>query len=57
MPKWTFEPGHSAAEFSVRHMMVTWVRGLFPNAHGTLDFDLDHPLDGSLKVDIDASKI
>ena len=57
MPKWTFEPGHSAAEFSVRHVMVTWVRGLFPNVHGTLDFDLDHPLDGSLKVDIDASKI
>ncbi len=57
MPKWTFEPGHSAAEFSVRHMMVTWVRGFFPNVHGTLDFDLDHPLDGSLKVDIDASKI
>ena len=57
MPKWTFEPGHTAAEFSVRHMMVTWVRGLFPSVHGTLDFDLDHPLDGSLKVDIDASKI
>ena len=27
MAKWVFEPGHSAAEFRVRHMMVTWVRG------------------------------
>src|SRR6266705_5979651 len=24
--RWTFEPGHTAAEFSVRHMMVTHVR-------------------------------
>ena len=27
MPRWTFEPGHTAAEFKARHMMVTWVRG------------------------------
>ena len=29
MPKWTFEPGHTAAAFRARHMMVTWVRGSF----------------------------
>ena len=27
MAKWTFEPGHTAAEFRARHMMVTYVRG------------------------------
>src|SRR6266536_5550601 len=26
---WIFEPGHTEAEFRARHMMVTWVRGLF----------------------------
>src|SRR5579863_5673870 len=41
--KWTFEPGHSAAEFRARHMMVTWVRGTFKNIHGTLDFDPENP--------------
>jgi len=29
MADWVFEPGHTAAEFSVRHMMVTEVRGHF----------------------------
>lgn len=37
--KWFFEPGHTAAEFRARHMMVTWVRGSFKNVHGTLEFD------------------
>ena len=39
MPKWFFEPGHTAAEFRARHMMVTWVRGAFKDVHGTLEFD------------------
>jgi polyisoprenoid-binding protein YceI len=39
MATWVFEPGHTAAEFCVRHMMVTWVRGHFKNVHGTLEFD------------------
>src|ERR671918_695553 len=29
MGTWMFEPGHTEAEFRARHMMVTWVRGLF----------------------------
>ena len=28
MAKWVFEPGHTAAEFCARHMMVTYVRYL-----------------------------
>ena len=34
MSKWTFEPGHTAAGFSVRHMMVTNIRGHFKNVQG-----------------------
>ena len=55
MAKWKFEPGHTAAEFSVRHMMVTWVRGHFKNVHGTLDFDAEHPEKGAVEVEIDAA--
>jgi hypothetical protein len=29
MAKWTFEPGHTTAEFCARHMMVTHVREHF----------------------------
>ncbi|MFQ5464646.1 MAG: YceI family protein [Thermodesulfobacteriota bacterium] len=57
MAKWTFEPGHTAAHFRVRHMMVTWVRGLFGDVHGTLDFDADEPEKGSVEIRIDARKI
>src|SRR5688500_14669576 len=39
MSRWTFEPGHTAAEFSVRHMMVTQVRGHFKDVHTALEFD------------------
>ena len=39
MSRWTFEPGHTAAAFSARHMMVTEVRGHFKDIHGTLDWD------------------
>jgi len=53
--KWTFEPGHSAAEFRARHMMVTWVRGSFKNVHGRLDFDPAAPRKLSVEATIDAS--
>ena len=41
MSKWIFEHGHTEAEFRARHMMVTWVRGLIKNVHGSLEFDRD----------------
>jgi polyisoprenoid-binding protein YceI len=39
MPVWIFEPGHTEAEFRARHMMVTWVRGLFKDLRGSVDWD------------------
>ena len=54
MAKWFFEPGHTAAEFCARHMMVSCVRGHFKNVHGTLDFDPENPSVASVEVTIDA---
>jgi polyisoprenoid-binding protein YceI len=54
MAKWTFEPGHTAAEFSARHMMVTHVRGHFKDIHGTLEFDPKNPQNAATDVTIDA---
>jgi polyisoprenoid-binding protein YceI len=54
MAKWTFEPGHTAVEFSVRHMMVTWVRGHFKDVHGTMQFDPEDAAHSSVEVTIDA---
>jgi polyisoprenoid-binding protein YceI len=51
---WEFEPGHSAAGFRCRHMMVTWVRGHFKNVRGTLSFDPGAPATASVEAQIDA---
>ena len=57
MARWTFEPGHTAAEFCARHMMVTWVRGHFKNVQGIMEFDPDNPASASVEVIIDAKNI
>jgi polyisoprenoid-binding protein YceI len=57
MSRWFFEPGHTAAGFRARHMMVTWVRGHFKDVHGTLEFDPENPRTASVEVTIDARKI
>ena len=54
MARWVFEPGHTAAEFRARHMMVTWVRGHFKDIHGTLDADLESPPSATVEATIDA---
>jgi polyisoprenoid-binding protein YceI len=55
MAKWSFEPGHTAAQFCARHMMVTCVRGSFKDVHGTLDFDPANPEAASVEATIDAT--
>ena len=52
---WLFEPGHSAAEFRARHMMVTWVRGSFKNMTGRLEFDPERPTSLAVEATIDPS--
>jgi polyisoprenoid-binding protein YceI len=57
MTTWMFEPGHTEIGFRARHMMVTWVRGLFKDVHGNLDFDWDDCLGTTFEGEIDATKI
>jgi polyisoprenoid-binding protein YceI len=57
MQSWTFEPGHTEVAFRARHMMVTWVRGLFKDVHGSLRFDLDDCLATTFSGVIDATKL
>ncbi len=57
MARWSFEPGHTSAEFSVRHMMVTEVRGHLKNVHGWMELDDADPLRGTVEVTIDARTI
>ena len=40
---WQLDPTHSSVEFSVKHMMMTTVRGRFKELKATLTGDRDHP--------------
>ena len=42
-PTWQLDPAHSSVEFSVKHMMMTTVRGRFKSVQATLRGDRDHP--------------
>lgn len=53
--RWVFEPGHSAAEFRARHMMVTWVRGFFKPVNGSLEFNPADPRQLSVEAIINAT--
>jgi polyisoprenoid-binding protein YceI len=57
MATWVFEPGHTEVEFRARHMMVTWVRGLFKDVHGRLELDWDRCLEATFTGEIDAAGI
>lgn len=57
MSKWFFEPGHTEAQFRARHMMVTWVRGMFKNISGKLEFDPAEPEKMSFETEFDAASL
>ena len=57
MSKWKINANHSVAEFTARHMMVSWVVGLFNKVSGTLSFDPLNVAASSVEVEIDASVI
>jgi polyisoprenoid-binding protein YceI len=54
---WNLDPAHSTAEFKVRHMMISWVKGKFTGLTGTLSLhESDHTLH-EVDATIDVSSI
>ena len=53
---WTIDPVHSEVGFSVRHMMVSKVRGRFATFSGKLVTG-ENPLDSSVTAEIDLASI
>ncbi len=54
---WTIDPNHSAAQFSVRHMMVSNVRGEFGKLSGAIVFDDQDASRSTVEATIDATTI
>ncbi|QVQ53155.1 YceI family protein [Spiractinospora alimapuensis] len=53
---WTIDPDHTEIAFTVRHMMVSKVRGRFDKFSSTMRIDED-PAKSSVEATIDASSI
>jgi polyisoprenoid-binding protein YceI len=54
---WNIDTSHTTAQFSVRHMMVSTVRGHFQGVTGTLTLDESDVTKSKVEVSIDASTI
>ncbi len=54
---WKLDPAHSSAEFKVKHMMISHVKGRFNGLNGTLFEDPTDPARSTLEASIDVSSI
>ena len=54
---WKLDSSHSEIQFSVRHMMITKVRGQFDKFETNIDLDLDHPENTKIETRIEAASI
>jgi polyisoprenoid-binding protein YceI len=54
---WTIDPAHTSAQFAVRHLMVSTVRGEFGKVNGTVNLDEQDPTQSTIAATIDATSI
>lgn len=55
--QWTIDAGHSHVEFSIRHLMITTVKGNFGEVEGTIVGNPEDMSDATVEVTIDVSSI
>jgi polyisoprenoid-binding protein YceI len=55
--KYVIDASHSHASFSVRHMMISNVRGEFQTLQGNAEYDAEHPENTKVEVTIDVASI
>lgn len=55
--RWDLDPAHSAAYFSVRHMMISNVKGQLGKAAGTVLYDAADPSKTQVDASIDATTV
>ena len=54
---WQIDSAHSHINFSVRHMMISKVRGSFETFSGSVNFDEVNPTNTTVDISIDAASI
>ncbi len=54
---WQIDPNHSSSQFSVRHLGISTVRGVFQKTTGTVTYDPADPSKTQVDVSIDAATL
>ncbi len=54
---WKIDPAHTAAQFAVKHLMISTVRGTFKGVNGTVTWDDSDVSKSSVNVTIDATTV
>lgn len=54
---WKIDPNHTAAQFSVRHMGISTVRGAFTKVSGSVDYDPSNPAKSTVEATIEAASV
>ena len=54
---WNIDPAHSVAEFKVKHMMISNVKGHFAKVTGTLTLDESNLANSRVEASIDAASL
>jgi polyisoprenoid-binding protein YceI len=54
---WNIDPAHSGAEFKVKHMMISNVKGHFAKVSGTLTLDEANVTNSRVEAEIEAASI
>lgn len=54
---WNIDPVHSVAEFKVKHMMISNVKGQFTGVSGTLNLDEEDATKSRIEATIDAASV
>lgn len=54
---WKIDPNHSASQFSVKHLGISTVRGVFQKTAGTVIYDVADPSKTQIDATIDATSV
>ena len=54
---WTIDPTHSIAEFAVKHLVVTTVKGRFRDLEGKIEIDETRPENSSVNANIAVASV
>ena len=54
---WKIDPAHTAVEFKIKHLMISWVKGTFTDVQGAVIFDEAEPEKAAINVQIATASV